>query len=245
MDYVVAIPSYNREQTLKRKTLAMLERHHIPKDRIHIFVASEEQRIIYQEACPGYKVITAQLGLANARNFISDYFPIGQPIMSFDDDVSEIKQKSGTKLVPIPDLSSFIVQAFLLCQALGYRLFGLYPAANGMFMKEKVRLDLSLIVGPAWGILNPGKELRINTEDKEDHERTILMYIADGGVIRYENITPITTFYKGAGGLVETRTIERVKQSADYILQTYPDYSQPKKTNRFGYDEIKLKCKVV
>lgn len=243
MDYVIAIPSYNRPMWINRKTLAMLERHHIDKERIHIFVASNEQNVLYSQQNPGYKIITARLGLSNARNFISDYFPIRTPIMSFDDDVTEIKQKVGNRTQPIPDLHAFIQLGFATCIERGRRMFGLYPVPNGMFMKERVQDGLYFCTGPAWGILNPGPELRINLEYKEDYERCILMHLKDGGILRFEYVSAITTFYKGAGGLNGDRTHEAVAQEANILLTTYPQFVKPRKSGRLGYVEIGLKCK--
>ena len=47
-DYVVAIPSYKRPQTLKNKTLKILQEHKIDPKRIDIFVADKEQESIYK-----------------------------------------------------------------------------------------------------------------------------------------------------------------------------------------------------
>jgi hypothetical protein len=243
MDYVIAIPSYNRPDGVKKKTLAMLARHGIDKERIHIFVASNEQNVLYTQANPDYKIITAQLGLANARNFISDYFPIGKPIMSFDDDITEIKQKAGVKMEIIPNLHNFILTGFATCVDRGRRMFGLYPVANGMFMKDNLRDGLQLCVGGVWGILNPGPELRITVEYKEDYERCILMYLKDGGVIRFDNVTLATVFYKGQGGMVDVRTKELVAEAANTLLTRYPQFVKPRKSTKLGYVEIGLVCK--
>ena len=41
-DYVVAIPSYKRPNTLKTKTLRLLEHYEIDPKKVKIFVANEE-----------------------------------------------------------------------------------------------------------------------------------------------------------------------------------------------------------
>ena len=65
-DYVVAIPSYRRPDTLKNKTMKVLQHYKI-EPRIHIFVADTEQKGVYEAALrpksyhkiivgvPGYK----------------------------------------------------------------------------------------------------------------------------------------------------------------------------------------------
>ena len=43
IDYEIAIPSYKRPETIKKKTLKVLEGHNIPPEKINIFVANEEE----------------------------------------------------------------------------------------------------------------------------------------------------------------------------------------------------------
>ncbi|NBO60974.1 MAG: hypothetical protein EBU82_08395 [Flavobacteriia bacterium] len=49
-DYIVAIPSYKRTETLKEKTLAVLQRYKIPASKIFIFVADKEEEENYRKA---------------------------------------------------------------------------------------------------------------------------------------------------------------------------------------------------
>ena len=51
-DYVVAIPSYKRPDTLKNKTLKVLQKYKIDPKKIVVFVADKEQEKIYREALP-------------------------------------------------------------------------------------------------------------------------------------------------------------------------------------------------
>ena len=43
MDYKIAIPSYKRSETIKNKTLKLLNDYGIDKKRITIFVANKEE----------------------------------------------------------------------------------------------------------------------------------------------------------------------------------------------------------
>ena len=43
VNYVIAIPSYKRSETLKSKTLAMLKSNKINSKKIHVFVANNEE----------------------------------------------------------------------------------------------------------------------------------------------------------------------------------------------------------
>ena len=75
MEYVIAIPSYNRPNEIIKKTLKTLADGGVEKERIFIFVADEEQAEIYKPT--GYKIIIGVIGIANQRVFISKYFPVG------------------------------------------------------------------------------------------------------------------------------------------------------------------------
>ena len=46
-DFVIAIPSYKRAETLRDKSLAMLEAKRVPASIVHVFVATEEEKRIY------------------------------------------------------------------------------------------------------------------------------------------------------------------------------------------------------
>ena len=77
-DYVVAIPSYKRPDTLKNKTLKVLQRYKIDPKKIVVFVADKEQEIIYHEALPKGsvgKIVVGVPGIKNIRNFMPRYFP--------------------------------------------------------------------------------------------------------------------------------------------------------------------------
>ena len=89
-DYVIAIPSYKREKTLRDKTLKVLKQYKIPKEKIFIFVANKDEYNKYKETIPPYynKIIVGIVGMGNIRNFITDYFPEGKKIFNMDDDIS-------------------------------------------------------------------------------------------------------------------------------------------------------------
>ena len=49
MDYILAIPSYKRHETLKKKTLRVLKEYNIPKQKIYVFVANQSEYDLYNE----------------------------------------------------------------------------------------------------------------------------------------------------------------------------------------------------
>jgi cellulose synthase/poly-beta-1,6-N-acetylglucosamine synthase-like glycosyltransferase len=247
-NYEVAIPSYKRPETLRDKTLTILKAYRIPADKITVFVANKEQEGIYKETLVSGtygKIVVGIVGMGAIRNFITEYYPIGTAIVNIDDDIKgflEYDASRPRKERPLRSLLSVLKQGFHECEKAGAHLWGVYPVANGYFMKPKVSKDLRYIIGSFWGCINPGiKEIKITLDDKEDYQRSILYYKADKVVIRLNMVAPISSYYKEPGGMQEDRTKERVEKSARWIVKTYPEYAVLNPSKKSGYMEVRLK----
>ena len=241
MDYVVAIPSYNRANSLKVKTLKVLEDGLIDKDKIYIFVASPEEYLIYKDILPDYKIIVGAVGLRDQRNFISNYFPQGYNIISIDDDIEKFYQKKLGNLVVIEDLDLLFKTGFLDIINSDLKLFGFYPVLNKLFLKETITDDLRFVIGSCFGYINSG--ILINVQEKQDYENTLLYYLRDGGVLRYNYISVKTKYYKNKGGLQSVSYKERYDKqliAVKYLLDTYPEYVKRKKSYKSNFPEIRL-----
>jgi hypothetical protein len=284
MSYVIAIPSYQRYSILEQKTLSMLNKYQIPKKKIYIFVADQDEKKVYESNLNHDlygQIIVGQKGLKNQRNFIAKYFPEGQEIFQLDDDVGELKilvnkitnqadfskfqqtQRKKTKkkvinprrqytqsfrkqnfLKPLPDLDKFVIKAFQTLKDKNLYLWGIYPINNPYFMSHQITTDLRLIVGPVWGIINRHDEdLILTIDEKEDVERTLQHYSKDNGVLRFNNVSAITTYYKTPGGM-QAHQRDRKKdalESAMYLNKKYPALTQLYLEKKSGYAEVKLK----
>jgi len=248
--YEIAIPSYKRPETLRDKTLEVLKRYRIPSQKITVFVANKEQEKLYKDTLkPGTygKLVVGVKGMGAIRNYITEYYPIGTPIVNIDDDIKgflEYDASKPRKEKPLRSLLAVIKTAFSECDKAGAHLWGVYPVANGFFMKPKVSTDLRYIIGSFWGCINPGiKAVKITLDDKEDYQRSILYYKADDAVVRLNMVAPISSYYKEPGGMQEERTKERVEESARWIVKTYPDFAVLNPSKKSGYMEVKLKDK--
>jgi hypothetical protein len=247
-DWIVAIPSYKRAETLRDKTLATLQSYSISPNRIHVFVANKEEYKTYKDilnpSTYGHLHI-AEPGMAAVRNFITRFFPIGQAIFNMDDDIRgfiEWSPHAKRKEQPLHDLHKIIARGFEEARRTGYRLFGFYPVANGYFMRGgPPTTELRYIIGSVWGILNPGPILTVTIDDKEDYLRSIMMYLLDGGVLRFTNIAPQTAYYKEPGGMQETRTMQRIEASARAMVSAFPDLVKINLTKKSGIPEIRLR----
>lgn len=267
-NYIIAIPSYKRSDIIQTHTLAVLNRHKINPKCITIFVANQEEYDIYKEALPSFlynNIVIGVLELKNQRNFISEYYPEGQHIVEMDDDIREIMQlvvkrwsssrsgksgKSGKSkkpiktVTPIENLDAFIKRAFEMCTESNIFLWGVYPLVNPHFMTYKVTTDLRFIVGPMWGMINRHrKDLQLTVNEKENSERTLQFWVADGAVLRFNNIGIDTKYYKNKGGMQyenKNRKEEALK-SVYYLNKMYPKLTKISLTKKSGMPEIKMR----
>lgn len=245
--WIIAIPSYNRVNTLKEKTLAVLKQYKIPASKIHIFVANEEEKKKYEEGLEkgSYGHLTVAIkGLPEARNFIFKSFPKGQEIVEMDDDIRgfvEYTPRTKRHERPLQDLAGLFDRGFAECKKAGARLWGLYPVPNGFFMKPTVTTDLKFIIGSTWGCINPGEEIQLDLGgEKEDYRRTILFWEADGVVVRLNFVAPKTAYYKEPGGLQDGDRKAREEKTVKTMLKRWPQYIKLNPRRKSGYTEIKL-----
>ena len=251
MNWKVVVPSYNRVEGFKTKTLATLQYHKIPASKIHLFVANEEQKSLYEAGLePGSvgHIIIGVKGLPQIRNFIFDYFPKGTPLVSFDDDVREFVHLTAKGRRPLKpaELIRFINQAFTECGKVGARLWGDYPTFNPFYMKPTISYDLKLIVGSFWGCINPGNDVRITIGhgEKEDFMRTIQFWELDKAIVRFNYIAHKTSVYTGKGGLQLDNTNERLRRersTTEALLKKYPQYLHINLTRKTSYPELLFK----
>lgn len=270
--YIIAIPSYNRSDLIQTKTLAVLQQNNIDSSLINIFVANKEQYDIYKAAIPQHlygTLVIGLLGLKNQRNYINDYYPEGTHIVELDDDITSIVQlivkekSSGSKssksskyskgsksknkpikfIKPIINLDAFIKHAFKICTENSSFLWGVYPIANPHFMTPTVTKDLRFIVGPMWGVINRHiKALKLTVDEKENTERTLQHWTIDGVVVRFNNVSIVTRYYKNKGGMQnegKNRKLEAMR-SAEYLHKKYPGLTKIFLGKKSGVPEVKL-----
>lgn len=222
----IAIPTYNRSDIIERKTLTTLLNGGISPSQIYIFVANADEKKKY-ELVPSHlyhSIVIGKLGIANQRIFIKHYFKEGSYVVSIDDDIEGLFKLTGEKLTSIKNIKQFFDHAFETLKKENKYMWGIYPVRNPFFMKKKIFYGLSFIIGALHGyIVRYDKSLEPSTksEGKEDYEQSILYYLKDGGMIRFNDIA-IKTKFLAKGGLGEDR-FERNKKSAKYLKQKYPE----------------------
>jgi len=255
-DYVIAIPSYHREESIKYNTLAVLESYNIPQNKIKIFVSDPELQS-YQESVKNVEIIPSRQGLINNRDFIRHYFPEGKRIVYMDDDIQGFfsvcdftdnhqtcnnykKENIGKhyykKQIPLPDLHKFIEHSFAILDKENANLGGIYPISNGFFAKHRYTTNLRYIIGAFYLERNIHNLNLKGLDYGEDFERTCMFFHRDKKVIRFESVLLKSAYYKGNGGLVETRTVDKTKEAVELLFSLYPSYLKiihPTKRNQF------------
>ena len=85
------------------------------------------------------------------------------------------------------------------------------------------------VIGVVHGYINRhSKDLypSMRSVSKEDIEQSILFYLKDGGVVRFNNIT-FTTKFNAPGGLGVDR-FQMNKNAQEYLVKTYPGIAKAK-----------------
>lgn len=244
MDYAIAIPSYNRPASIVIKTLSTLQKYKIPSSIITVFVASESQKVLYAQSIPEHsihEIVVARPGLAEARNFITDYYPEGTKLVMLDDDVTDfVERTEDGRLRELISLSDVINTGFKEAEKTGARLWGVYPVPNGFFMKPTITSDLKFIIGSFFGVINTRMTLPMS--EKEDYIRTLMCYERDGSVVRINYVSPKTAYYKEPGGMQSNPyRLENQKIAVKYLEETWPQYVRLNPRRKSKYPEILLR----
>ena len=256
----IIINTAGRAETLSRKTLPLLESRGIDSSLIQLWVPNEESRDEYRRILdrPDLEIEIAPhdptdkrldvigiepVGLGRARNHVLRQYAPGSRLIFIDDDLTDIwRATSPTTRDPILDLPAFFDRAWLDLDATAATLWGIYPAPNPYFMKKRVRIGLTYICGGLYGILVTGRPHEyVTLDDKEDFERSIRHYLADGNVVRYEDVALGTQGYAGEGGLQLSRTPERVRLASEWLVHAYPGLCSLNLTKKSGWAEVRLR----
>lgn len=235
-DYQIVIPSYQRPEGLVKMTLATLTRYEAPMDRVTVFVADEEEEKVYAKTLAdnnlSVNLVVGVKGLCPQRVFIDAYFPKGTPLICIDDDLSDLLQKDDVKFTPMSmTFDDMVALGFSLCDENGAKLWGLYPVANGMFMKDWTVVGLRFIYGVFCGTYAGYQCIGEGEEDvggtAEDWERTLRSFNRYGKVVRIEWLAVKSKMYAKGGiqafmGGKEQRLKEN-KTRIQTVADKYPE----------------------
>jgi hypothetical protein len=233
----IAIPSYRRAKTIGSKTLRVLKQEGFLASSIDIFVADTQEEAIYRATVDRTlynEIIVGVPKIYKQRKFISDYYPPGSYVVQLDDDIRGFKK---LREVHLPTL---FLQAFDYCKEHTIPLWGIYPVANDLFMKDSVRLGLFLVCGICFGSV-AGTLPEIGIDFKDDWYLSLTLYQEFGTLMRIEYIAPHTTYWGSEGGLNTYRTLELEEEVSQILLSLFPEYIDTAYIKKNGHPDIKLK----
>ena len=214
----IAIPSYNRSDTIASKTLKFLRSQKYPASKIHIFVANDDEYELYNDSLNENlydEIIIGVNVLKEQRNFITSFYKEDEIIIQMDDDVKCIKSD-------IPFLN-LVDQGMASLEYRAAGLWGVMPNDDARRFKDATTKHLTHILGSFFMIRNH-KNIQMTYTEKEDMERSILYFRRYGQVLRYQNAGVCTTYGKGTGGLQTSGRDERIKSEILRFQTEYPDY---------------------
>jgi len=227
MDYQVAIPSYRRHAILPVKTLKVLDAAGVPHDRITVFVASHHEADLYRSTCPAtIRIVIGVLGLAAQRAFIQNYYTRGQRIVFVDDDIKAVMRLdvgAPTKRLTHGRFTDLVEEGFREAEKAGARIWGVYPAANALFMSNRppITTECAYIIGALYGIVNTDPPVLTHGDNQEDKERTLRYYMADGCVVRL-NFWTIQSDYYAPGGMDSATRKAETEAATQKLADEFP-----------------------
>lgn len=251
MDYYIAIPSYRRHEVCKERTLTTLDRLGIPKERIKVFVADEQDEKQYKKIISDVEIIRGVPGLINQRRFYNTHFDAGTKLLNVDDDLYDLRfvNTAGKVVQYEKPLDRVIEYAFKTCEQTGARLWGISANDNGFYMNRHTSSGLRYICGIFHGSFagDPalcGKDHPLQSSG-EDFELTLRSFKRYGVVIRLDWLCPKTKYFapggmqEELGGSTEARAENHHKELAN-IAKRHAGFASLYK-KKGGVVNIKLK----
>jgi len=248
MNFRVAIPSISRAETITKKTLNYLKQTDIDMSKVDIFLSNPNEEQAYRENLKSYPVniiVSNTKHVNTQRNFIVDYYQEDELILGIDDDIDLVAMKVDDKnTIQLNSLIEFVENAFAISLDKKIDMWGVNPVINPYFMKNNVTFNLKYIVACFYGWRNNHDEkayVSTNPEyGKEDFERSIRYYMADGGVTRFNYVAPKTKYYSEKGGIQNYRTVEYEETAVKWLLETFPMYCKRNTKSKGKYPEVRL-----
>ncbi len=231
MKFEIAIPSFNREDILPKKTLKMLLDYGVNSSKIRIFLRDKEQLEKYQKTCGknfNY-VLTGQSGILATRNFLQVYYhEINKDlegVLFIDDDIIKFTEWDKPITRPFMELMDYF---FIETKKRGGRLWAVNALTNPFFMKDTISTNLKYCIGAFKGlILDRSRDtILCDIGHFEDFQFTCEYFLEDGVVVRFNNYGINQKYYELKGGICGSLGgLEKRKQEAkvngDYMVNRY------------------------
>ena len=207
-DFVIAVRSYKRSDSIKKKTLGeLLKQTDLDlKKQLFVAVTKEELELYKVELAdfPMNSFIVVEPGGYKATNGILDYFPEGKKIIFMDDDITNIKEyrdildpKSSSSCL---NLGAYFDYAF---SKFGDVPFGFDFTPNLMFKQSKPFAEMKMrkMGGAWWGAVNDRELLRTEQSHEDDNIRASKALMKHGVVGSLNWLVASTAIGTNSGGM--------------------------------------------
>ena len=232
------IPSYQRAEQLKSKTLAYLEKEGVDPKSIYVFVRTDDINLSDYQSIQGINLITTDIkGIGKTHNFITEYFDEGQFIIELDDDLVYLIDKDKNSI----NLKQTIQEMKDIMEKENISYGGIYQCDNSMFMSscQEYTTDLRYMLG-LFRLRFIRKDIILETNYSEDFENCILHYLRDGKILKNNHIAGKTKNYAEGGCCGDGRNLETEKADKEHLATKYPELTR-KFTRRNGVTDLRLK----
>ena len=227
MSLEIAIPTYNRDLSIKTKTLKLLNKFN--KTQIKIYVEDLDQYEEYRKTCDYDIIITQTEGIVEKRNYIMENTD-AKYLLMLDDDIENIKNIEGNNITS-DELKDLILLGFKTTEDSNARLWGINGYSNNYFFKDQYSINLKFIIGCFCGIIiNDNKPILIPEDLSvlEDYYLSIKYFQEDGKVIRFNQYGIQQKYFTGVGGLQsyysKDERVAEQNRCITYIHQRFPSY---------------------
>ena len=224
MNYRFVIPSYQRYIKLKSLSLHYLDKQGIPKDKIYIFVRTDDEELhLYRLLkLQGYNIIETKVkGIGKTHNAITEYFNENEWIIELDDDLIDVVDKNRQSIDSLTHELNMMIDVM---DDMNINYGGFYQVANPLFMSQmnKYTFDLKYILG-IFRIRRIKKDIILYTNFAEDFENAILHYLRDGKILKNNWLCGKTKNYASGGCKGDGRNNVTEKKDKEYIANKYPE----------------------
>ena len=234
------IPSYQRAEQLKAKTLTYLREQRIDPQHIYIFVRNDDEKLSEYQNIEGINLVTTDVkGIGMTHNYITEYFDEGEFIVEIDDDLVNLidnRKQSVNLQETIQDMKKIMTE-----QSISYG--GIYQCDNSMFMSgcSQYTYDLRYMLG-LFRLRFIRKDILLETNYSEDFENCILHYLRDGKILKNNWVAGKTKNYAEGGCCGDGRNLETEKADKKYLANKYPELTRLF-TRKNGVTDLRLKDK--
>ena len=234
------IPSYQRAEQLKSKTLAYLEEQSVDPKTIYVFVRTDDNNLSKYQSIEGINLVTTDIkGIGMTHNYITEYFAEGEFIVEIDDDLVNLIDNEKQSV----NLKQTIQEMKDIMENENISYGGLYQCDNSMFMSscKQYTTDLRYMLG-LFRLRFVRKDIVLETNYSEDFENCILHYLRDGKILKNNHIAGKTKNYAEGGCCGDGRNLDTEKADKEHLANRYPELTRLF-TRKNGVTDLRLKDK--